>query len=56
MSLAEDRVTPGARTDVMPVESSKSAIAWGPRRRLMARARVELFRPPLAEISLILSG
>ncbi|MBB3308594.1 hypothetical protein FHT78_000323 [Rhizobium sp. BK196] len=30
MSLAEDRVTPGARTDVMPVESSKSAIAWGP--------------------------
>lgn len=30
MSLAEDRVIAGSRTDVMPVESSKPAVAWGP--------------------------
>ncbi|GAA3114966.1 hypothetical protein GCM10010520_68470 [Rhizobium viscosum] len=30
MSLAEDRVIAGSHTDVMPVESSKPAIAWGP--------------------------
>lgn len=30
MSLAEERVIESGRTGVMPVESSKSAIAWGP--------------------------